>query len=77
MPEITMQTVVALWTSLEESKHWSQLEWANRCTDRPDVVVVGGADGETFAVLDMSERRVLSPEEFPDGDLERLRWTPV
>jgi hypothetical protein len=82
-PIVTMKEVSSIWLGLEECRHWPELEWAMRCVERPEAVLIGGGDdgdgGETFAVLDVNRRRVLTEEEFPsslfhDGG---LRWRDV
>lgn len=70
------ERILQVWNASEERKHWPpSVDWIVGIREHPALVMLGANEehgGETFAVMDVTNGRIVSDEELSSHDIERL-----
>lgn len=74
---ITYDHALAVWDATEDSKFWGPVEWIVGIRGRSSLVFLGGKDGESFAVVDVTNGQVLSEDEFSSQLIIDLGTVPL
>jgi hypothetical protein len=69
-----------VWLNSPESKHWGPVDWIVGIRGRPSLVMLGADDkngGETYAVVDVTDGRILDCDQLGADEIERLGVIPL
>jgi hypothetical protein len=62
---------LAVWSKTEDAKCWGAVDWIVGIGGRPTLVMLGGG-GEVYAVMDITDGRVLDCDEMSADEIDRL-----
>lgn len=74
---ITYEHALAVWQATEESKSWGAVDWISGIRSHPSLVMLGADEGETYAVMDATNGRILGCDEFGSDKIEGLGVIPL
>ena len=80
LSSIRCEHALAVWSATEESKKWGAVDWIVGIRGRPSLVMLGADEkngGEVYAVMDVTNGRILDTDEFGADEVERRGTIPL
>lgn len=83
-PTVSMAQIAEVWEQLKLKTGYAGVNYplgrAHECLDRPGVVMVGADEKhgyELYALIHVTERRIVEEDEFPSEHFDRHHWIDI